>query len=234
MDKLKNKLCRVCSKKARIKCDQCGKVSYCSRECQFKDWNRHKGNCKYNTKTKLSKEKKDFKRKKTETNKYIDKEFNLSKANRRRRHFQTISIRPNNLSDLVEIKTNNKNTNEDLTPIKEEQNSIDKTKEDKIDFHFIEKFQNILFKKDNNNNNNKIKKNESEQSFSDNSFDEKNINYKNERIKKMYNLLIEHRNFLLEKILLNPNRTYYFTSIYVMFDAYYGIEKYIINYILLI
>ena len=73
MDKLKNKLCRVCSKKARIKCDQCGKVSYCSRECQFKDWNRHKGNCKYSTKTKLSKEKKDFKRKKTETNKYIDK-----------------------------------------------------------------------------------------------------------------------------------------------------------------
>ena len=234
MDKIKNKLCRVCSKKARIKCDQCGKVSYCSRECQFKDWNRHKGNCKYNTKTKLSKEKKDFKRKKTETNKYIDKEFNLSKANRRRRHFQTISIRPNNLSDLVEIKTNNKNTDEDLTPIKEEQNSIDKTKEDKIDFHFIEKFQNILFKKDNNNNNNKIKKNESEQSSYDNSFDEKNINYKNERIKKMYNLLIEHRNFLLEKILLNPNRTYYFTSIYVMFDAYYGIEKYIINYILLI
>ncbi len=66
MDKIKNKLCRVCSKKARIKCDQCGKVSYCSRECQFKDWNIHKNNCKYNTKTKINKDYKGKELKKIE------------------------------------------------------------------------------------------------------------------------------------------------------------------------
>ena len=55
MDILRNKLCKVCSKKANIKCGKCGKLLYCSRECQFKDWNRHKANCKYNAKNPKSK-----------------------------------------------------------------------------------------------------------------------------------------------------------------------------------
>ena len=37
--------CKLCGKKGKYKCTQCGKVSYCSRECQFKDWVNHKKNC---------------------------------------------------------------------------------------------------------------------------------------------------------------------------------------------
>ena len=37
--------CKVCGKKGEYKCSKCGKVIYCSRECQFKDWGNHKNNC---------------------------------------------------------------------------------------------------------------------------------------------------------------------------------------------
>ena len=231
MDKIKNKLCKICSKKAHLKCEQCKKVSYCSRECQFKDWNRHKANCKYNAKTKLSNEKNDYKRK-IDISNNMGFKFNL-RTGRRRRHCQTIAIKPQNLSELAHVNTNQKISNEDLDKINEEKNSFEKQQEEeKIDFHFIEKFQCILFRKDNFD---KIKNNVSPDSSveKDDSF-EKSNDYKSDRIKKMYSLLIDHRKFLSEKILLNNKRTYHFTSIYVMIDTYYGIEKYIINYLLLI
>ena len=252
MDKIKNKLCKVCSKKSRFKCEQCGKVSYCSRDCQFKDWNRHKNNCKYNATKKLKNTNnninnnnnninniykynfnyKDYKRKKTDTNKKIG--FGLNNpGGRRERHCQTISIKPNNLGELQYSKNHN-NDYDDLDNISEEQNSFEKPKKEeiKIDFHFVEKFKDILFQKDINN---AKAFNDSEgSSFGGNNSYDKDKDFKNERINKLYNLLIEHRNFLTEKILLKPNRTYYFTSILVMFDTYYGIEKYILNFILLI
>ena len=37
--------CKLCGKKGEYKCSKCGRVTYCSRECQFKDWINHKNNC---------------------------------------------------------------------------------------------------------------------------------------------------------------------------------------------
>ena len=39
------KLCNLCGKKEKVFCDKCEKAVYCSRDCQFKDWNKHKSNC---------------------------------------------------------------------------------------------------------------------------------------------------------------------------------------------
>ena len=44
MNKLE-KNCKVCGKRGEFKCNKCGKVVYCSRECQFKDWPSHKKGC---------------------------------------------------------------------------------------------------------------------------------------------------------------------------------------------
>ena len=41
-----NKPCKVCGKKGKLTCDRCKKIVYCSRNCQFKDWNTHKLKCK--------------------------------------------------------------------------------------------------------------------------------------------------------------------------------------------
>ena len=39
--------CATCKKVMRMKeCRQCRRISYCSRECQKKDWKRHKGECR--------------------------------------------------------------------------------------------------------------------------------------------------------------------------------------------
>lgn len=41
------KVCAVCKKKENLKsCSRCKKVHYCSVECQKKDWNTHKQDCK--------------------------------------------------------------------------------------------------------------------------------------------------------------------------------------------
>ena len=240
MDKLKNKLCKVCSKKSKIKCEQCGRVSYCSRECQFKDWNKHKKNCKYIAKSKLisnnnskyNNNKNEIENiKKSDKKKNITDEFNL-KINRRKRHYQTISIKSNNLSGLTNVHYNQKKSIEDveIEKIYEESNSLEKSNEDnKLNFHFVDKFYDILFKKDSKNESMSFKASE-DSSSNNNAIDEQ----KNEKIKKLYDCLIEHRNFLIENILLNQNRTYYFTSVFFMIDTYYAIEKYILNFILLI
>ena len=64
--------------------------------------------------------------------------------------------------------------------------------------------------------------NDSESSSSNENYSSSN-DIKNQRIKKLYDLLsflIEHRQFLKEKILLNSNKTYYFKPIYFMIDTY--------------
>ncbi len=39
-------ICATCQKTETTKCcSQCGKVNYCSRECQKSDWLRHKDEC---------------------------------------------------------------------------------------------------------------------------------------------------------------------------------------------
>lgn len=43
----KSMCCNVCSKIDNLKmCSRCKKVSYCNEECQRKDWNTHKNDCK--------------------------------------------------------------------------------------------------------------------------------------------------------------------------------------------
>ena len=37
--------CTVCGIPTAKKCGKCGKVWYCSRNCQTQDWKNHKGNC---------------------------------------------------------------------------------------------------------------------------------------------------------------------------------------------
>jgi len=39
-------VCQVCGGKGTKSCTGCRKVSYCSRECQLKDWKRHKVECR--------------------------------------------------------------------------------------------------------------------------------------------------------------------------------------------
>lgn len=38
-------ICRKCGKSGTKKCGKCGLVNYCSRDCQRKDWKRHKAEC---------------------------------------------------------------------------------------------------------------------------------------------------------------------------------------------
>ena len=45
--------CCNCGKETTpFKCSQCGKVSYCSKQCQRENWKRHKNVCKQNNKRK--------------------------------------------------------------------------------------------------------------------------------------------------------------------------------------
>lgn len=39
-------VCSVCGKDAEKKCSRCKNVSYCSKQCQANDWNRHKQVCR--------------------------------------------------------------------------------------------------------------------------------------------------------------------------------------------
>ena len=49
---IKGNRCKLCGKRGEYKCSKCGKVCYCSRECQFKDWTNHKDNCRSSSKSK--------------------------------------------------------------------------------------------------------------------------------------------------------------------------------------
>jgi hypothetical protein len=37
--------CQVCCESAKNRCSRCKKISYCGRDCQIKDWARHKLEC---------------------------------------------------------------------------------------------------------------------------------------------------------------------------------------------
>ena len=232
MNKLWFDICRLCHKKANLKCEKCKKASYCSRECQFKDWNRHKANCKYsNILTPVCKKKKMEKHAKIDIS-----SFKLN-TRRKHRHCQTITIKIKDItSDLEDSRQKKSNddesqSSEDSKDSKDLNNNKDKEK-DKT-FNFVEKIREILFRKDFINESNIDFENSVDGSISD----EKrlfNDEYKNEIIKKLYDLLVEHRNYLIDKILLKSNRTYYSKQFSSMVGIYYAIEHYIINFILLI
>ena len=244
-------ICKVCNKKAKFKCDKCGKASYCSRECQFKDWNKHKVYCKIkknnnnSNKNKSNRElkrvpnfpnfsnisnilKKESKRKKTEKPTNVEIENFVIKRDRKKRYCQTIAVKIKNISSdndnsKKNIEEQNQNNADSNTIIKEESNTL----------NIVEKYREILFRKD------FIKKtnNGSENSVDGISFDEKrqfNDEYRNEIIKKLYDFLIEYRQYLINNILLNSNRTYYSKKLSFFIETYYGIENYIISFILLI
>ena len=59
-------------------------------------------------------------------------------------------------------------------------------------------------------------------------------NEKNEKINKLQNLLIEHRSFLIAKILFNSEKEKNFKYLNFMIDTYSRVETYIIHFLILI
>jgi len=51
-DFLEEPICNVCGDKATQRCSRCKQVWYCCRECQLKDWKKHKPMCEVFSKNK--------------------------------------------------------------------------------------------------------------------------------------------------------------------------------------
>ena len=212
-----NKRCKLCRKKGKIKCEKCNQEVYCSRDCQFKDWNVHKSICEFNSNRKLNLSKINFRKSMNIENKIKDNN-NLNPAKKRSSVL------------LVEVKVKKRSTT-----------NFSRSKKRKIDeypplenFNFLEKFYDILFKRN---------QDVSPMSNSDESIilrkkllSNRDIirNEKIEKIKQMQVLLMEHRNFLKSKILLNSSDEKNFKYLYFMIDTYSRIESYIFNFLLLI
>ena len=215
-----NKPCKVCGKKGKLVCDKCQKVVYCSRNCQFNDWNVHKINCESKPKSLIITKKKFIK--KNEPVVVKKKEKNNNKSN---------SLKKKSSSLLIEKKSKKRATLRFKKRKTEEIEQYEKLE----NFNFLEKFYNILFNK---NQNVYPMFNADSSNFFTNTQSNKNLlrNEKNEKIKQIYSLLIEHRNFLITNILLDrvPNREKNFIFLNFMIDIYSRIENYILNFLLLI
>ena len=213
-----NKPCKVCGKKGKLTCDRCKKIVYCSRNCQFKDWNTHKLKCKAKSISIV-----------------VRKNNNVKKNN------ENVPIQKEEKEDINFVKRKSINL---LIEKKEKRRSTIKYKKivrksleeyEKLeDFNFLEKVYDIIFQK-----NKKFSSviNSFTPTFSGrNSLSEKNIfrNEKKEKIKQIHNLLIEHRQFLISKILLNSSKEKNFKYFNFMVDTYSRIESYIFNFLLLI
>ena len=213
--------CKVCGKKGIIKCDRCQKALYCSRDCQFKDFPKHKKNCKEkkikinygNTKINLDN------LRKTMPTKIVKNDNNNFNSTKRK-----------SLNLLIE-KTSKKRVSIRLRKI--EKKKVDEY-ENLGDFKFLKKFYDILFKKNQEaySNENLLGSNMLFKSV----ISEKDLirNEKNEKINKLQNLLIEHRSFLIAKILFNSEKEKNFKYLNFMIDTYSRIETYIIHFLLLI
>ena len=213
-----NKPCKVCGKKGKLTCDRCKKIVYCSRNCQFKDWNTHKLKCKAKSISIVVKKNNNVK--KNNENVPIKKEekedINLVKR-------KSINL-------LIEKKEKRRSTIKYKKIVRKSLEEYEKLE----DFNFLEKVYEILFQK-----NKKFSSviNSFIPTFSGrNSLSEKNIfrNEKKEKIKQIHNLLIEHRQFLISKILLNSSKEKNFKYLNFMVDTYSRIESYIFNFLLLI
>ena len=215
------KHCKVCGKKGLLTCDKCKKIVYCSRDCQFKDWNIHKFNCKQKLKPK--------------SKSIVVPINNVVKIDKKKipnanenNDFNALKRKSTNL--LIEKKVVKRRTSIKFKKIEkkkvEEYKKLD-------DFNFLTKFYDIIFgrKKEFSSSNNSL----GTAFYARNSFF-KNVllNEKNEKIKQIQNLLIEHRQFLIEKILLNSGKEKNFKYLNFMIDTYSRIESYIFNFLLLI
>jgi len=272
---IKGNRCQLCGKRGDYKCSKCGKVCYCSRECQIRDWKTHKNNCKSSSKTKRNKNRHASLDKKVSFSNQIqfhnDKDHNI----RHNEKGNNNSIEPNpksskrsrNISSDLNMKRDNKakginssvNINNDVslssknknisttgttetatvnneTLVKEvkippPQPQIDKNK--KEEFDFMQSLKEIIFMKKNKNKNTEEKA-EDEEENSENFEDDEKFFLKNDKINLLYKLLIKHRDYVKEKVLLDPSKTYFFAKTVFFRDKFIEIEKYIFNYIILI
>ena len=210
MNRMRNN-CKLCGKKSKFKCMQCGKVSYCSRECQFKDWIYHKSTChNYNI---LS------------LNKKMNSPSNINYLTKTKNDLiRDININ-NNFNDINNINNNGisitegNNFGKNFKLLKQTQkNNVSK-------FPFMKNLKDIMFMKLSINSNEEI--------------NEKNLElYKNilqnKKILLLYDLLKKHRKYIIENVLLDPNKTYFFATTLSFKEKYIEIENYIFNFIFLI
>ena len=209
-----NKPCKVCSKRGKIVCDKCRKVIYCSRTCQFNDWNLHKVNCNWAITPQTNKMRKSMQNPHTKKKQFGD--FNSIK----RRSSTFLIEKKFKKRASIKIKKSEKKRGDEYPKLE--------------NFNFLNKFYEILFKShhDDSSITNSLNSNILRKGL----LSEKDIlrNEKREKIKQIQNLLIEHRKFLLENILLNSSKKKYYKYLNFMIDTYSSIESYIFNFLLLI
>ena len=207
-----NKPCKVCGKKGKLTCDKCKKIVYCSSNCQFKDWNMHKLNCRPKSNSIML----------SRDSVIIN---NIKNSTNENDNFNALKRISTNL--LIEKKSKRRTTIK-FKMIKKRK--LDKFKKPEK-FNFLSKFYDIIFGK-----NKEFSASLEPSMIARNTLSNKAIfiNEKMEKIKQIQNLLFEHRKFLKEKILLNKSKEENYKYLNFMIETYSRIESYLFNYLLLI
>ena len=234
--------CKLCGRRGEYKCSKCGKVTYCSRECQFKDWTNHKNNCKsFNNNSKKKQSpislNKSIKFEGDKKNKPSKKSRNISKDSKKDTKFKSLfpSNDKNNKNRNISMSNTNtidSGTTNNETALKETQ-TLTEDKANVPSFDFMQHLKEIIFMK-------KIKNNSDEKNDLDEEDD--SIRYDgsyqvrliNEKIVLLYKLLLMNRKYIIEKVLFDSSKTYFFAKTSDFRDKFIEIEKYILNYIFLI
>ena len=221
--------CKLCGRKGEYKCSKCLKVIYCSRECQFKDWNNHKNNCKsFNNNSKKKHSpislKKNVKFEDDKKNKQSKKSRNTSKDSKKDKEYK--SLYPNNdkSNKIKNISTSNTNTvdsgtTNNETALKETQ-TLTEDKNNVPSFDFIHHLKGIIFMK-------KIKNNSDDKN--DINEEDDSIRYEgnyqmrliNEKIILLYKLLLINRKYIIEKVLFDSTKSYFFEKTSDFRDKYF-------------
>ena len=243
--------CKVCGRKGDYFCNQCGKVAYCSRECQFKDWNNHKNNCNNYP---MNRKKKKIAS--ISLNKKVNYEINniqkpignynnsLSigknmsnnpiKETKKKTKYSALYPKDNNKNNsLSNTNTIDTGTTNNETALKETHLTFEE-KNNVPTFDFMQSLKEIIFMK--NVGNNLEEKYIEEDEEEDTERFEENLKKKlnNQKILLLYKLLIANRQYIIEKVLLDSNKTHFFVNTRIFRDKFLEIEKYIFNYIFLI
>ena len=241
--------CKLCGKKGEYKCSKCGRVTYCSRECQFKDWINHKNNCinfenKNQKNSPISLNKKiNYSNNNNQKEKIIinnnKNDLNFNESGKKKNKTKYSNLYPNNNRNrnnnlknrnISSTATNDSGTTNTETGLKESQ-LINEDKNVPI-FDFIPNLKEIIFKKKRNHEDYE----EKEEEYSE-YYDEYNNHFsesENIKINLLYQLLKKNREYIIEKVLLYPGKPYYFETALFFRNKFIEIEKYIFNYIFLI
>lgn len=239
--------CRLCGKKGEYKCSKCGKVSYCSRECQFKDWINHKNNCiNFSNKNNKNKNSPISLNKKINSNIKSDKSrnnnknyLNIDENGKKKNKTKLSNLYPNNNRNknntlknrnISSTATNDSGTTITETGLKESQ----LINEDKNipTFDFITSLKEIIFMKKIDNEPCEEKEEEDSEQFEE--YNKGFNKLENKKIILLYQLLKKNREYIIEKVLLYPGKPYYYEKLSFFRDKFIDIEKYIFNYIFLI